>query len=114
MLRPYTTQYPGHGLVALAADCDPLPVLLPCRSPMRRDQLFAAFFFAAFLFLLYQFYRMFSVFVAPLTWAALLAFIFYPLYGHLLHALRGRGGLTAFVLTTLVILAVMVPMVFLI
>ena len=81
---------------------------------MTRQQLFAAFFFAVFLFLLYQFYQMFSVFIAPLTWAALLAFIFYPLYTRLTRWLRGRASLAAFLLTTMVILAVMVPTVFLI
>ena len=76
---------------------------------MTRQQLFAAFFFAVFLFLLYQFYRMFSVFLAPLTWGALLAFVFYPLYVHLTRVLRGRRGLASFILTTIVILVVMVP-----
>jgi predicted PurR-regulated permease PerM len=81
---------------------------------MTRQHLFAAFFFAVFLFLLFQFYRMFSVFIAPLAWAALLAFIFYPLYTRLTRWLQGRNGLAAFLLTTGVILAVMVPTVFVI
>lgn len=81
---------------------------------MTRQHLFAAFFFAAFLFLLFQFYQMFSVFIAPLTWAALLAFIFYPLYTRLTRWVRGRPSLASFLLTTTVILAVMVPTVFLI
>ena len=46
---------------------------------MRREQLFAAFFFLAFCFLLYQFYRILSDFIGPLSYAALLAFVFYPL-----------------------------------
>ncbi len=82
--------------------------------PMTRQHLFAAFFFAAFLFLLFQFYQMFSVFIAPLTWSALLAFIFHPLYTRLTRWLRGRASLAAFLFTTMVILAVMVPTVFLI
>jgi predicted PurR-regulated permease PerM len=81
---------------------------------MTRQHLFAAFFFAVFLFLLYQFYQMFSMFIAPLTWSALLAFIFYPLYTQLTRWLRGRAGLASFLLTTMVILAVMVPTVLLI
>jgi len=80
---------------------------------MTRQQLFAAFFFGVFLFLLYQFYRMFSVFLAPLTWGALLAFVFYPLYSRLTRVLRGRRGLASLILTTIVILVVMVPTVFL-
>ena len=81
---------------------------------MTRQQLFAAFFFAVFFFLLYQFYCIFGVFLVPLTWAALLAFIFYPLHARLTVALRGRNSLAAFCFTTLVILVVMVPTVLLI
>ncbi|MFN8627144.1 MAG: AI-2E family transporter [Candidatus Binatia bacterium] len=76
---------------------------------MTRQQLFAAFFFSVFFFLLYQFYRIFDVFVVPLTWAALLAFIFYPVHVWLTRALRGRAGLASLLLTTVVILVVMVP-----
>lgn len=81
---------------------------------MDRQRLFAAFFFTAFLFLLYQFVLMFRGFVGALTWAALLAFIFFPLQGWLAERLRGREGLAAFLLSTLVILIVMVPTVLLI
>lgn len=76
---------------------------------MTREQIFAAFFFAVFFFLLYEFYLIFSVFLVPLTWAALLAFIFYPLQARLTHVLRGRNSLVSFCLTTAVILVVMVP-----
>ncbi len=79
---------------------------------MTRQQLFAAFFFGVFFFLLYEFYRIFSVFLQPLTWAALLAFIFYPLHVHLTRLLRGRDSLASFCFTTMVILVVMVPTVF--
>ncbi len=80
---------------------------------MTREQLFAAFFFAVFLFLFYQFYRMFSVFLIPLTWAALLAIVFYPLHLRLTRLLRGRSGLASFLFTTLVIMVVIVPTVLL-
>jgi predicted PurR-regulated permease PerM len=83
-------------------------------DPMTRQQLFAAFFFAVFFFLLYQFYRIFGLFLVPLAWAALLAFIFYPLHARLTVALRGRNSLAAFCFTTTVILVVMVPTVLLI
>ncbi|HVM95362.1 MAG TPA: AI-2E family transporter, partial [Candidatus Acidoferrales bacterium] len=81
---------------------------------MPRQQLFAAFFFAAFLFLLYQFYNMFQSFLAPLGWAALLAVVFYPINRWLTHALRGRSGLASFLLTTLVIALVILPTIMLI
>jgi len=80
---------------------------------MTRQQLFAAFFFAVFLFLLYQFYLMFSGFVGALAWAGLLAFIFHPLQTRLTKAVNGREGLAAFILSTFVILIVMVPTVLL-
>lgn len=80
---------------------------------MSRERLFAAFFFVAFLFLLYQSYRVFSTFAAPLSWGALLAFMFHPLYRRLLALLRQREGLAAFLLTTLVILIVIVPTLYL-
>ncbi|GIW43446.1 MAG: AI-2E family transporter [Candidatus Binatia bacterium] len=76
---------------------------------MTRSQLFAAFFFSVFLFLLYQLYRMFAGFLAPLAWAALLALIFHPVQRRLVRWLRGRDGLAAFTLTTLVIGGVIVP-----
>jgi predicted PurR-regulated permease PerM len=80
---------------------------------MSREHLFAAFFFIVFIFLLYQFYRMFSFFAGPITWAALLAILFYPLQERLSVTLRGRRGLAAFLLTTAVIVIVMVPTVYL-
>ena len=80
---------------------------------MTRQQLFAAFFFAVFLFLFYQVYSMFRVFLIPLTWAALLAIVFYPLQIRLTQLLRGRNGLAAFLFTTLVIMVVIVPTVLL-
>jgi len=80
---------------------------------MTRQPLFAAFFFAVLLFLLYQFYLMFSVFLIPLTWAALLAIVFYPLLLRLTHLLHGRNSLASFIFTTIVILVVIVPTVLL-
>jgi len=80
---------------------------------MTRQQLFAAFFFAAFLYLLYEFYHIFEGFLAPLAWAALLALVFYPLYSRLTQVLRGRTSIAAFIFTTLVIMVVIVPTVLL-
>lgn len=77
---------------------------------MSRAQLFAAFFFAVFLYLLYQFYLVLQVFLAPLAWAGVLALVFYPLHRWLTRALRQREALAAFLLTTAVIAIVMVPM----
>jgi predicted PurR-regulated permease PerM len=76
---------------------------------MTREQLFAAFFFAVFLFLLYQFYLVLSVFMTPIAWAALLALVFYPAQQGLTGLLRDRPGIAALILTTLVIGLVIVP-----
>ncbi len=76
---------------------------------MRREQLFAVFFFLAFCFLLYQFYLILSDFLGPLSYAALLAFIFYPLHRRLRRLLNGREALAAALMTTAVILLVIAP-----
>lgn len=76
---------------------------------MRREQLFAVFFFLAFCFLLYQFYLILFDFLGPLSYAALLAFIFHSLYRRLRELLNGREGLAASLMTTAVILLVIVP-----
>lgn len=81
---------------------------------MTREQLFAAFFFTLLLFLLYQCYRIVIPFIGPLTWAALMALMFYPAQTALTSVLRGREGLAAFLLTTAVIAVVMVPTIFLV
>lgn len=80
---------------------------------MRREHLFAAFFFVAFCFLLYQFYRILSDFIGPLSYAALLAFIFYPLQTRLRRLVGGRDGLAAGLMTLAVLLLVVVPMLYL-
>lgn len=80
---------------------------------MQREHLFAAFFFLVFLFLLYQFYLILSDFLGPLSYAGLLAFIFYPAYHRLCGLLNGREGLAATVMSLAVVLLVVVPAVYL-
>jgi len=79
---------------------------------MQRQHLFAAFFFAVLLYLLYEFYRVFHFFLGPLSWAALLALVFYPSYRIVVRTVRHREGLAAFMFTTAVIMAVIVPALF--
>ena len=76
---------------------------------MSRQQLFAAFFFAVFLFLLAQLYSLFSVFLVPLVWTIILVLTVYPLYSFLLQLLQGRRTLTSLLMTVLVVQAVAVP-----
>src|SRR5207247_373691 len=74
-----------------------------------REQPFAAFFFAVFLFLLYQLYLFVAAFFAPLVWAAILALAFYPLTNRLVALFRGRRGLAALVLVLAVTVGVVLP-----
>lgn len=80
---------------------------------MNRSQLFVVFFFAVFFYLLYQFYLVFNGFIVPLSWAGILALVFYPAYRRLTTLLNQREGLAAFIFTTVVIVVVMVPTVWL-
>jgi predicted PurR-regulated permease PerM len=74
-----------------------------------REQLFAAFFFAVFLFLLYQLYLFLAAFSAPLLWAAILALTFYPLTTWLVRAFGGRRTLAALTLVLGVTLIAILP-----
>jgi predicted PurR-regulated permease PerM len=80
---------------------------------MSREQLFAVFFFAAFLFLLYQLYLFLSAFFTPLVWAAILALTFYPLTARLTDLFRGNRGLAALVLVLTVTVVAIFPSVML-
>lgn len=77
---------------------------------MTRQQLFAAFFFAVFLFLLFQLYSLFSLFLKPLIWTVILVLTFYPLFTLLLGWLQGRRSLAALLLTLLIVLLIIIPL----
>ncbi|MBI3796705.1 MAG: AI-2E family transporter [Deltaproteobacteria bacterium] len=76
---------------------------------MSRQQLFSAFFFAVFLFLLVQVYALFSLFLVPLIWAVIFVLTFYPLFTLLLTWCQGRRNLSSLLMTVLVVLLVAVP-----
>jgi predicted PurR-regulated permease PerM len=78
-----------------------------------REQLFAAFFFAVFLFLLYQLYLFLAAFFAPLVWAAILALTFYPLTTWLVKAFGGRRSAAAVTLVVVVTVIAILPSFFL-
>lgn len=80
---------------------------------MSREHLFAAFFLACYVFLLYQLYLFLAPFAGPLVWAAILALTFYPLTTWLTRAFRGNRGLAAFVLMVAVTTIAILPSVFL-
>lgn len=75
---------------------------------MSRETLFAVFFFVAFVFLLYQVFEVFSGFLVPAAWAAVLALVFSPVYRALLGSI-GRSTVAAFLTTLMVYLLVIVP-----
>lgn len=68
-----------------------------------------AFFYGTLFLLLYLTYLVVVPFASPILWAAVLVVIFYPAYQRLLRLFRGKSGLAAFLFTTAVILAVIIP-----
>ncbi len=74
-----------------------------------RGQVAVFFFFAAFLFLLYQLYLVLAGFLAPIIWAAILAMLFFPLYTVVLRWCGGRATLAALALTVFVTLIIALP-----
>jgi len=78
-----------------------------------REHLFAAFFFAVFVFLLYQLVLFLAPFFAPLVWAAILALTFYPLTDGLTRLLRGRRALASTLLVIAVLAVVVFPAIYL-
>jgi predicted PurR-regulated permease PerM len=78
-----------------------------------REHLFAAFFFAVFVFLLYQVGLFLAPFFGPLVWAAILALTFYPLTEGLTRVFRGRRAIASLVLVLTVIAVVVLPSIYL-
>ena len=76
---------------------------------MSREQLFAVFFYAAFLFLLYEFYLFIAAFFGPLVWAAILALAFYPINDWLVRRAGIRRSLAATTLVFVVTVVVVLP-----
>ncbi len=76
---------------------------------LARGQLIVIFFFAAFSFLLYQLYLVFSGFLTPIIWAAILAMLFFPLYQTVLRWCGGRPTVAALTLTLVVTALIVLP-----
>ncbi len=85
---------------------------MPARRTESQSRVSTVFFYGSLLLLLYLTYLVLIPFAAPILWAAVLVVVFYPAYQLLVRALRGQAGLAAFLLTTAVILAVIVPAIF--
>jgi predicted PurR-regulated permease PerM len=76
---------------------------------LTRSRIFAVFFFAVFLFLLYQTARILAPFSTALIWAAIITLALQPLYRKVLTLLRERAGPASMVMTVLTLLLVIGP-----
>jgi len=76
---------------------------------MNRNQLVSAFFVVLLLFILYNVGLIFLPFSAPLFWAAIIAFTFYPIYQKVSRGLKNNHW--AAILTTLAIFLAIVPII---
>src|SRR5690348_523779 len=76
---------------------------------LSRCQVVVVFFFANFLFLLYPLKSIFSEFLTPIMWAAILAMLFSPLYTLVQRWCGGRETLAAAVLTLVVTAGIVLP-----
>ncbi|HMS82748.1 MAG TPA: AI-2E family transporter [Nitrospira sp.] len=79
---------------------------------MARRQLFAVIFLLIFLVLLWHLGRILEPFLAPITWAIILATATYPLYERLWHVVGRRSSLAAGLMTAAVLLAAVLPAVY--
>ncbi|MEM7009571.1 MAG: AI-2E family transporter, partial [Thermodesulfobacteriota bacterium] len=79
---------------------------------MERKQVFAWFFIAIFLLLIYIFYQILSPFLLALFWGAILTLILYPIHVRLTKLFRGRKSISAIVMTILSTFLVILPLVF--
>ncbi len=76
---------------------------------MQKEQIASYFFVALFLFVLYQIMLIFSPFSAAISWAAILAFAFYPIYQRILSATKLNPSVASLLVTSLIILIVVIP-----
>jgi len=82
-------------------------------SLLTRSHIFAAVFFAIFIFLLYQMAQLLAPFSSALLWAAILALALSPVYTRLLRLVNGKQGLAAGIMTFSTLLMVIGPTIFL-
>ena len=76
---------------------------------MNRDWLVTGFFFVLLLVLLYGAFLILSPFLKALTWAAILAVLFYPAYDWLLIVFKGKATLAALTIIVLIALVIVLP-----
>ena len=77
--------------------------------PLSRSHVVTIAFFTIFLFLLYQMASMLAVFSAALIWAGIIALALHPLYRKMVTLLRGRTGMSATVMTLVILPLIINP-----
>ncbi len=87
-----------------------LPLYLSRKTKIvNQNWLVTVFFFALLLVLLYGAFLILSPFLKAITWAAILALLFYPAYAWLLRLLHGRATMAALIIIVLIALVVVLP-----
>ena len=76
---------------------------------VNRTWLVTAFFFALLLLILYGAFLILTPFLTAITWAAILAILFYPVYAGLLELMRGRATLAAMTVIVVITIIVIAP-----
>jgi predicted PurR-regulated permease PerM len=76
---------------------------------VNQNWLVTIFFFALMLVLLYGAFLILSPFLKALTWAGIIAVLFYPAYAWLLNVLRGRATTAALMIILIITLLVVLP-----
>ena len=76
---------------------------------VNRTWLVTAFFFALLLLILYCAFLILTPFLTAITWAAILAILFYPVYAGLLELMRGRATLAAMTVIVVITIIVIAP-----
>lgn len=76
---------------------------------MNRNWLVTAFFFALLLLILYGAFLILSPFLRAITWAMILAILFYPFYAWLLRLVRGRATMAALLVIVVITILVILP-----
>jgi len=76
---------------------------------VNQNWLVTGFFFALLVALLYGAFLILSPFLKAITWAAILALLFYPVYAWLLRLLKGRATVAALIIIVLITLVVVLP-----
>jgi len=76
---------------------------------MKREHIFLIFILFLTFLSIYLLYQILSPFLSSIIWAILLAIIFYPLFQKLHHLLKKRDFLSAFIMTLLVLIIIVLP-----